>query len=991
MPNLCLYMYVVIFLTLPLVIPKRSRSDTEWVTAHDQNAVDEYYSDENDKLCHNVDIRNNLARLHFIENCTVITGFLQLVLIERVPHEEFVKYNISKLREVTGFVLFFHVYNLRSLRDLFPSLMVIRGRTLIGNYALIFYDLPDLEEIGLKNLIAIQDGFVFVQHCPKLCYTDTIAWSNITLRSNVSIDLNSFDKPDKSLKCNKTNICHGCAQPYCWSNKSCQRFHTGYDFTGKIKCHELCLGGCVNRKDTGCRVCQGAKDGKRCVAQCSEDKVLNQDTMRCITKSQCIDRGGLLYEGLCLKDCPAGFSATNVEQVDVDFSNHTCYPCHLQCPKICEGSQVMYLVDAERLEGCTIINGTLQIRMNEDHPHLIEELRRTLGRIQEIMGYLKVYRSNTLPSLEFLENLEIIHGQWELGHGKYSLMIYENANLQKLWNYGDYPMSLKLVTGSMYFVYNPLLCISHIEVLKKMTNYDSTNDLISADSNGFMQSCNVVSLTVKAEVQSSRNVTIYWTRFNTAPSQQLMGYIIFFTPSDTPRSPYDGRDVCSEYSWQSKLVHLNDTNSSHKVFLTYNLTGLKPFTRYAYYIKTYLTDSVHNVTHRRIGQSIVHYFKTHIARPTPPLRVFTTRKTENSITFSWKILKSEENLVQRYHIDVFVQPDDRKLLDQRNYCLNPREAEREPEMVEECTAEMCCSVNSVLLDVPDFSDSDTDFYSRKKRSVNQEQTLVQTAKLTDEFQSTMYGFLSDSRPMESASNIHRAKRDTENFKNRIYFNDFYAGGIEYTVGNLLPYTYYTFQLFACSAADNSFCSAYSIYSDRTDPSLVVQPLDLIVIKESTEDSSKANSIVIGFKEPKEVNGATVAFIVEIKLLNGLSDGQKSRTECITRLEHERAGYEYRFRNLSLGEYAVRARAVSLAGPERFSDWYFAKVDEWKELAVEDNSVRNGLITFGVLLSLTVGMVGCWVLYHKYKKHHDDKDLLIENDGNEDGFVECDLR
>ncbi|EAT42849.1 AAEL005660-PA [Aedes aegypti] len=272
MPNLCLYMYVVIFLTLPLVIPKRSRSDTEWVTAHDQNAVDEYYSDENDKLCHNVDIRNNLARLHFIENCTVITGFLQLVLIERVPHEEFVKYNISKLREVTGFVLFFHVYNLRSLRDLFPSLMVIRGRTLIGNYALIFYDLPDLEEIGLKNLIAIQDGFVFVQHCPKLCYTDTIAWSNITLRSNVSIDLNSFDKPDKSLKCNKTNICHGCAQPYCWSNKSCQRFHTGYDFTGKIKCHELCLGGCVNRKDTGCRVCQGAKDGKRCVAQCSEDK-----------------------------------------------------------------------------------------------------------------------------------------------------------------------------------------------------------------------------------------------------------------------------------------------------------------------------------------------------------------------------------------------------------------------------------------------------------------------------------------------------------------------------------------------------------------------------------------------------------------------------------------------------------------------------------------------------------------------------------------------
>lgn len=98
MKNLCFFVHVVIFMTLPLIIPKRSRSDTECVTAQDQNAVDDNYSDEDDELCRNVDIRNNLARLHYIENCTVITGFLQLVLIERVPHAEFVKYNISKLR-----------------------------------------------------------------------------------------------------------------------------------------------------------------------------------------------------------------------------------------------------------------------------------------------------------------------------------------------------------------------------------------------------------------------------------------------------------------------------------------------------------------------------------------------------------------------------------------------------------------------------------------------------------------------------------------------------------------------------------------------------------------------------------------------------------------------------------------------------------------------------------------------------------------------------
>lgn len=645
----------------------------------------------------------------------------------------------------------------------------------------------------------------------------------------------------------------------------------------------------------------------------------------------------------------------------------------------------MYLVDAERLEGCKIINGTLQIRMNEDHPQLVEELRKSLGSIEEIMGYLKVYRSNTLPSLEFLESLTTIHGQLELGHGNYSLMVYENTNLQKLWNYENF-RPLRLIAGSMYFVYNPLLCVSQIELLKKLTEYNNSNDLINVDSNGFMQSCNVVSITVKAEVLSSRNVTIYWTKFNKAVSQTLLGYIIFFTPSDKPRSPYDGRDVCSEYSWQSKLVQLKDI-STHKDFLSHNLTGLKPLTKYAYYVKTYLTDNLHNVTHRRIGQSVVHYFVTKIARPTQPLKVFTTKKTDSSITFSWKILKSEVNLVKRYRVEVFIQPDDQKLLDQRNYCLYPREAYKEPEMVEECTAEMCCSDDSILLDVPEFSDPDNDFYSRRKRSIPHEN--IAQVQSSDDFHSKMYAtFLSTPRTADySPESHHRAKRETGTFINRIYFHDF-AGVTDFTVTDLWPYHYYTFQLFACSSANLSYCSAYSIYSDRTYPSLVLPSIELTVIKQKTH--VEPNSIAVAFEEPKAVNGAVVAFNVEITALK--SKVRFTRRACITRLEHEQSGYQYRFGNLSVGEYMVRAQVVSLAGPETFSDWYFVEVEELTEKQpVDDNSLRNGFITFGVLFSLAVGMIGCYVLYHKFKKHREDKEVLIENDGNEDGFVDCDLR
>ncbi|XP_058448566.1 insulin-like growth factor 1 receptor isoform X2 [Malaya genurostris] len=957
------HLYVIVIFTMPLLISKRYGWNWNSVVAEEQqNAIEEFADDDN-RFCRNVDIRNNLHRLNHIRNCTVITGFLQLVLLERIQSHEFAEFQFPNLREVTGFVLFFRVFNLVSLRDLFPNLMVIRGQELIGNYALIFYDLPQLQEID---------------------------WPSITHMTNKTRDQNRFDKP--AAVCNKAEVCRGCPRKFCWGSQSCQKFHTGYDFTGTIKCDQQCIGGCTSKKDTGCRVCRGPKDGKRCVEKCPYGKVLFHETQRCITKLKCVDRGGLEYNGECVAECPAGYSATNVDQAEADFSNHTCYPCRDRCPKICEGMQVMYLSDAERLEGCTIINGTLQIRMVEDHPNLMGELRTMLGSIEEIIGYLKVYRSNALPSLEFLENLATIHGQLELGHGNYSLMVYENSNLQRLWNY-EYKTSLKLLSGSMYFVYNPLLCVAQIELLQKITSYNKTNDLINVDSNGFMQSCNVVSITVKSEVLSSRNATIYWTKYNTAPQQQLVGYVIYFTPSEKERSPYDGRDVCSEYSWQSKLVRLRETKYEANM-LSYNLTGLKPLTRYAYYIKTYVADNSHNITERRIGKSDVHYFTTKIAKPTPPLKVYTVRKTDNSITFSWRILKAEINLVQRLHVDVFIQPDEHHVLDQRDYCVYPRNVEENIEYSETCSAEICCSEDGVLSDVPDISDLESDIYERRKRSLadTPKENVIQE-HYDNNFQAKMYSFLNEPTPVSQTISKRRQKREIEDLRNRIYFHNFHADSKEFTVPNLLPYTYYTFQLFACSAKDFRYCSPYSIYSDRTEPSVTAGQLNVVVSKQSNNSTLvDPNSITISFQEPEIVNGATVAFNIEIKSLS--IPIPMFRYACITRLQHKKAGNCYVFRNLTVGEYAVRAQVVSLAGPGPFSDWYFAQVVPMEERS-EDNSLRNGFVIFALLLSVTAIAIGAYILYHKLKTHHDDKIPLVENDANaleaEDGFVDCALR
>lgn len=384
----------------------------------------------------------------------------------------------------------------------------------------------------------------------------------------------------------------------------------------------------------------------------------------------------------------------------------------------------------------------------------------------------------------------------------------------------------------------------------------------------------------------------------------------------------------------------------------------------------------------RIGQSDVKYFVTKIDRPTQPLTVYTVRKTDHSITFSWKILTSEVRLVKRFMVDVFIQPDERALLDQRNYCVHPHDFDNDESdgdvfktLSETCTAEQCCTGNDFMANVPDMF--------RKKRST----TANQPSFLQDEFQQKMYSFLEGPSSQDPILAPHRAKRDSE-LVNRVHNHSFDATLGEFTVSNLLPYTYYTFQLFACSADELEFCSAYSIYSDRTAPSPVVGTLTLTVIKQP----EGASNIVLSFTEPVLVNGAVVAYNIELKSI--AQPVSVERHECITRLQHEQAGGRYVFGNLTAGEYMVRARVISLAGPAPFSDWYFAEV-VWREPLKEDKSVRNGLITFGVLLGLSVVLIGLYAAYHRFKTHHDDKAPLVEDDGNalvdEDGFVDCALR
>uniref|UniRef100_A0A182M4K4 receptor protein-tyrosine kinase n=1 Tax=Anopheles culicifacies TaxID=139723 RepID=A0A182M4K4_9DIPT len=990
-------------------------------------------ADDNNPQCTNVDIRNDLRRLSQIENCSVIVGFFQMVLLDRVPSTEFEKYSFPNLREVTGYMLFFRVINLTTLRRMFPQLAVIRGQQLIGNYALVFYYMENMIEVGLKNLISIQRGFVYTLHCPQLCHLDTIDWAAISGLDNSTKNLNSFEAP-KSV-CNKSEVCRFCEPKYCWGSESCQKFYKGYNFNGRIKCHPQCIGGCKGRSETECNVCRGLKEGKRCVEQCSVNRLMFRPTKRCVTMQTCLNRGGLLFMNECVLECPAGYSATNVDQEVADFTIHKCYPCRHRCPKVCDGMEIMYLSDADRMRGCTIINGTLHIRLTEDHPNLLEELRNGLGDIEEIMGILKVFRSNYISSLEFLTNLQIIHGKYTTDNSNFSLMVYENNNLQRLFNY-EQKTSLQLLSRGMYFRNNELLCNSQIILLRKITEYDNSSDTIDWNSNGYMQACHVQPFLARHSILSSRNVTIYWSRHTPKTHHRMLGFQIYYMRTKGDKTPYEGQDMCSKFGWKMHYVALENVTIEGS-FYAYNLTRLKPFTEYASYVKAYYNESFNSASDP-VGMSNMQYFKTAKGKPNSPLHVRTVQKTDTTVTLRWEIVPSEKEMISMYRVDVFIQPYEQAFFDKRNYCTHPLQPPTEhheppPQPASVCTEEACCGQK--LEYEKDLDDDDEDdeitapdgFFGeqsspdesdgriggrRKKRSAEHgtpdpfERSLMKLLRMAD---------IED----EYASRNRRETFERPVFVNRIAHWEFTTDNYEYTISKLQKSTRYVFQLFACSENITKYCSAYSLHTERTDPSPYADRLNVSIETEMLPSASHTfgndavnvkygssvfttyeGRIVLYFPEPTEVNGMTLAYRVEMESLNGTFE---RRVECFTRLQHEVNHYRFTLPNVELGEYLVRAQVISLAGPGPFSEWLVVRMLAPLPIAgpsTTNKGLRDGLITFAVLCAIGVGLGLLYLWRHRLRcvrstTARDDKIPLATNDANQinldDGFVNCPLK
>ncbi|CAB1425011.1 unnamed protein product [Pleuronectes platessa] len=173
-----------------------------------------------------IDIRNDISEFKRLENCTVVEGYLHILLINdktnNINQEGFSSLSFPKLTVITDYLLLFRVSGLESLSMLFPNLSVIRGRQLFYNYALVIYEMTSLKDIGLYNLRNITRGALRIEKNPELCYLDSVDWSLIMYS-----EFNNIINGNKKAKeCD--NVCPGIME----DNPLCQRtsFNDNYDY-----------------------------------------------------------------------------------------------------------------------------------------------------------------------------------------------------------------------------------------------------------------------------------------------------------------------------------------------------------------------------------------------------------------------------------------------------------------------------------------------------------------------------------------------------------------------------------------------------------------------------------------------------------------------------------------------------------------------------------------------------------------------------------------
>lgn len=357
------------------------------------------------------------------------------------------------------------------------------------------------------------------------------------------------------------------------------------------------------------------------------------------------------FDKECRISCPEGH-----EQV-----NKTCGKCpNNLCTKVCKGAKIVSIAEAQAMDGCVIIKGTLEIAIQRDggQSGVVAELEKFLAKIEEIEGQLKVARSDPLLSLSFLKSLKVIRGinsQDNNAIMQHSLILMENENMQDIFGENQ---TVQILNGQLNFHSNPKLCINKIERLRPMLAKHIPFDLESfRSSNGDRVACDLTKLNVTLAQVTSRSVKISWTPLALDDMRSLLGYVLHHKVAPAQNvTLLDGRDACGFDSWYKDDAKVDQT--------WYIYFSLEPYTQYAFYLKT-----VQLASSQTGGESDIIYFTTKPDQPTSVRNAVVKESSSDSVTIGWDPPQKPNGNLTTYIVWVNLTMSDPP---NRNYCIESK-------------------------------------------------------------------------------------------------------------------------------------------------------------------------------------------------------------------------------------------------------------------------------------------------------------------------------
>uniref|UniRef100_A0A8B9L912 Tyrosine-protein kinase receptor n=1 Tax=Astyanax mexicanus TaxID=7994 RepID=A0A8B9L912_ASTMX len=873
-----------------------------------------------------IDIRNDISEFKKLENCTVVEGYLQILLIgdkNHNPYQEFRTLSFPKLRMVTDYLLLFRVAGLDSLSMLFPNLTVIRGRNLFYNYALVIFEMTSLKDIGLYNLKNITRGAIRIEKNPELCYLDSVDWSLI-----MDAEFNNYVAGNKQSKeCG--DVCPGIMEDRpecprtsfndnysyrCWTSNHCQKecapkCDRRVCTDNKECCHPQCLGSCTEPdNDMACAACQHYYHEGRCVPDCPPG-TYRFEGWRCITMETCArvhlpsEVDFVIHNGECMPECPPGFTRN-------DSQSMFCSACDGLCDKVCEIKTIDSVDAAQSLQGCTVIKGNLHINIRRGN-NIASELESFMGLIQTVTGYVRIKHSHTLGSLSFLKSLRYINGE-ELLDNAYAFSALDNQHLQYLWDWSQHNLTIR--AGKLFFRSNPKLCVSEIRKMWEKTSIIERMEEDDIRNNGERASCESHILKFKNNQTQSNRIKLTWERYRPPDYRDLISFIVYYKEAPFQNiTEFDGQDGCGSSSWTMVDVDLPPDKATDPGVLLY---PLKPWTQYAIFVKaiTLVVEDKHTLG----AKSEVVYIRTKASEPSMPRDVRAYANSSSSLVVKWTPPISPNGNSTFYLVRWQQQSEDRELY-QHNYCskelkipirisataLSDGEEDTKPTKSDAGSAEKgaCCPCPKTKEDLK----AEAEERALSKVFENFLHNAVFTPRPPDRRRRDLFGVANGTlaRGLGRNATGQEGNMTDPELLERVYPFSEFTVYTEFTeIHNLQPFTVYRIDVHACNH-EVERCSAAAFIFSRTKPAEKADDIPGTVTHE--KDERVEDTVVLRWPEPPRPSGLILMYEIKFRL-----GTEPEKHECVSRQQY-RELRGARLTNLGFGNYSARVRATSLAG------------------------------------------------------------------------------